>query len=129
MNLLATFLNSVPVAVAGFGFLVCGAAALVFKKGYRRGPVGIALLGPVLVVIFGLLAFLFQETEASRLLFYMFALLMLLESWVVIPMITLAGLFDSPYPRSTRLWHAALVMSAWICGPILVPLVLLDGFH
>lgn len=104
------------IVLAGLGSLACGMAALVYEGGYRRGPVGLAVL--CIFVIAGLPAMICLGSTDSAVI-WLISLIsgcMALASLLLVPALAVAGLFDRSCPLKTRLRHAAFVVSAWILG-------------
>ena len=104
------------IVLAGLGSLACGMAALVYEGGYRRAPVGLAVL--CIFVIAGLPAMICLGSTDSAVI-WLISLIsgcMALASLLLVPALAVAGLFDRSCPLKTRLRHAAFVVSAWILG-------------
>ncbi len=104
------------IVLAGLGSLACGMAALVCEGGYRRAPVGLAVL--CIFVIAGLPAMICLGSTDSAVI-WLISLIsgcMALASLLLVPALAVAGLFDRSCPLKTRLRHAAFVVSAWILG-------------
>ena len=104
------------IVLAGLGSLACGMAALVFEGGYRRGPVGIAVLCILVSAILPLLIYWGPRDNIFILLISLISGCMALASLFLVPVLAVAGLFDRSCPLKTRLRHAAFVVSAWILG-------------
>ncbi len=108
--------QSQVIFMAGLGSLACGMAALVYEGGYRRAPVGLAVL--CIFVIAGLPLMICLEPTDSAVI-WLISLIsgcMALASLLLVPALAVAGLFDRSCPLKTRLRHAAFVVSAWILG-------------
>ncbi len=108
--------QSQVIVMAGLGSLACGMAALVYEGGYRRGPVGLAVLCIFVSAILPLLPDWGSADSAVILLISLISGCMALASLILVPALAVAGLFDRSCPLTTRLRHAAFVVSAWILG-------------
>jgi hypothetical protein len=115
--------------LATVGSLICGAGAMVFEKGYRRGPVGLGVVFSSLVMVLPWLSLLVRDWGNFQWFAALLAGCMGLASVFMVPLLTFAGLTESDIPRRTRLCHAALVLSAWIVGPGLVALYWVGDLH
>lgn len=104
------------IVLAGLGSIACCMAALIFEGGYRRGPVGIAILGIFASAILPLLVFLRPGDNSVIWLLSLISGCMALVSLILVPALAVAGLFDRSCLWKIRLWHAAFVVSAWILG-------------
>ena len=102
--------------MAGLGSLACGMAALVYEGGYRRGPVGLAVLCIFVSAILPLLPDWGSADSAVILLISLISGCMALATVFLVPLLTIAGLSDRSCPLKTRLRQAAFVISAWIFG-------------
>ena len=126
--MLKLFAQHQVTALAALGSLACGMAALVFEGGYRRGPVGIAVLCIFVSAILPLLVFLRPGDTPIILLISLISGCMALATVFLVPLLTIAGLSDRSCPLKTRLRQAAFVISAWVlgCGWIFLGLL---GLH
>ncbi len=104
------------IVLAGLGSIACCMAALVFKEGYRRGPIGIAVLCIFVSAILPLLVFLRPGDTPIIWLLSLISGCMALATMFLVPLLTIAGLSDGSCFWKIRLWHAAFVVSAWILG-------------
>jgi len=104
------------IVLAGLGSIACCMAALVFEGGYRRGPVGIAVLCIFGSAILPLLIYWGPRDNSFILLISLISGCMALASLFLVPALVVAGFFDRSCPLKTRLRHAAFVVSAWILG-------------
>ena len=104
------------IVLAGLGSLACGMAALVYEGGYRRAPVGLAVLCIFVIAGLPLLICLEPTDSAVIWLISLISGCMALASLLLVPALAVAGLFDRSCPLKTRLRHAAFVVSAWILG-------------
>lgn len=104
------------IVLAGLGSLACGMAALVYEGGYRRGPVGLAVLCIFVSAILPLLIYWGPRDNTFILLVSLISGCMALASLILVPALAVAGLFDRSCPLKTRLRHAGFVVSGWILG-------------
>ena len=91
-------------------------AALVFEGGYRRGPVGIAVLCIFVSATLPLVIYWGPQDNIFILLISLISGCMALASVLLVPALVVAGLFDRSCPLKTRVRHAAFVVLAWILG-------------
>ncbi len=117
------------ILLGGLGCVICGVAALVFQRGYRRGPVGISVM--LLLIPYGFFGVGWVVPNLNPLVIFLNLIGACLAGATVflIPLLTIAGLCDPTVSVSNRLWHAAFVTAAWVFGFWLVLYVLLDGWH
>ena len=91
-------------------------AALVFEGGYRRGPVGIAVLCIFVSATLPLVIYWGPQDNIFILLISLISGCMALASVLLVPALVVAGLFDRSCPLKARVRHAAFVVLAWILG-------------
>ena len=112
----ALLAQSQVIVLTGLGSIAFGMLALVYEGGYRRGPVGIAVLCIFVSAILPLLIYWGPRDNTFILLVSLISGCMALASLILVPALAVAGLFDRSCPLKTRLRHAGFVVSAWILG-------------
>lgn len=117
------------ILLGGLGSLVCCTAAMVCQRGYRRGPVGIAVVCIMIAALLPAYGFLELNMNPPVLFLCLISGCMALGSAFIVPVLTIAGLCDRTIVLKTRLWHAVLVVAAWVLGVWLVFFTLIGAIH
>ncbi|MES2470321.1 MAG: hypothetical protein V4675_23715 [Verrucomicrobiota bacterium] len=112
----ALLAQSQVIVLTGLGSIAFGMLALVYERGYRRGPVGLAVLCIFVSAILPLLIYWGPRDNTFILLVSLISGCMALASLILVPALAVAGLFDRSCPLKPRLRHAGFVGSAWILG-------------
>ena len=125
MPLLPHIPANILAATACLGSITCAIGALVFENGYQRRMLQAAVICLGLLLGLHCLAWASGSDRILKPLFTALAFFALWGSYMLIPLMILGGLQESDYPIKGKLGHAALIFSAFICGPVMVPFFLL----
>lgn len=133
MALFLAYAPDVAVVVAGCGAVLCAAGALVVGNGCRRGCVTIPAAGVVGALLLQVLQLLVQSAAPvggpAGILQAGLTAVLFFSHWAVymtVPLLVLGGLQEQSCPPPERIMHAGLMLSSFVCGPVLVPVFLAE---